>query len=191
MPYVGGEAPTEAQVYQDLAEHALEECRAGKTTRLEDLARGSAAPKPVEPNPDSSETPAQHQGPLVTKGQLLYGAASAEWHKREERFTALSGRELDVLRLVHQDCTNREIGATLGICEGTVKTHIRHVMTKLGYASRVGVALWYERSLVTKALPTWERLDPAIQDEWELIASLYEARQHGQTVAEARKGNRR
>lgn len=59
-----------------------------------------------------------------------------------ERMTAglpsLSGRELDVLRLVAEGLTNREIAKRLFITEGTVKTHLVHAFGKLGADSRTG-----------------------------------------------------
>lgn len=44
---------------------------------------------------------------------------------------ALSRRELQILRLVYQGRSNPEIGAALGIREGTVRVHMTHIMAKL------------------------------------------------------------
>ncbi|MBB1509433.1 response regulator transcription factor [Tessaracoccus sp. MC1756] len=49
---------------------------------------------------------------------------------------AVSARELDVLRLVAEGSTNREIARQLFISEGTVKTHLVHAFGKLGADSR-------------------------------------------------------
>jgi two-component system, NarL family, response regulator len=43
----------------------------------------------------------------------------------------LSGRELDVLNLVSKGESNKTIGDQLGIAEGTVKTHVKSLLTKL------------------------------------------------------------
>jgi DNA-binding NarL/FixJ family response regulator len=48
----------------------------------------------------------------------------------------LSERELEVLRLVAQGLSNREIGARLFLGEATVKTHLLHAFTKLEVSDR-------------------------------------------------------
>jgi Response regulator containing a CheY-like receiver domain and an HTH DNA-binding domain len=49
----------------------------------------------------------------------------------------LSDRELQVLRLVSQAQSNREIGTRLSISEGTVKRHTTNTYAKLGATSRI------------------------------------------------------
>src|SRR5207244_159911 len=53
---------------------------------------------------------------------------------------ALTPREQEVLELVRQGLTNREIGRTLWIAESTVKVHVHHVLEKLGARSRTEAA---------------------------------------------------
>ena len=48
--------------------------------------------------------------------------------------------ETDVSRLVAEGLTNPEIGARLYISRRTVETHLSHVFTKLGLASRTHLA---------------------------------------------------
>lgn len=50
--------------------------------------------------------------------------------------TALSAREIEVLSLVAQGQSNREIGKKLFLTEATVKSHIGHVFNKLDVTSR-------------------------------------------------------
>jgi DNA-binding CsgD family transcriptional regulator len=48
----------------------------------------------------------------------------------------LSGREVEVLRLLADGASNRAVAARLVVSENTIKTHVRHVLTKLGAGSR-------------------------------------------------------
>jgi NarL family two-component system response regulator LiaR len=53
----------------------------------------------------------------------------------------LTGREMDVLRLVAQGLTNQEIAETLIIGVGTVRTHVSNILSKLHLANRTQAAL--------------------------------------------------
>ncbi len=57
----------------------------------------------------------------------------------------LTEREAEVLKLVAQAMTNREIGETLGISEQTVKNHLKHIVQKLHVKNRVGLAMYARR----------------------------------------------
>lgn len=57
----------------------------------------------------------------------------------------LTGRELEVLRLVAQGLGNREIAKELFISENTVKNHVRNILDKLQMHSRMEAALYAVR----------------------------------------------
>jgi DNA-binding CsgD family transcriptional regulator len=52
----------------------------------------------------------------------------------------LSPRELEVLLLIVKGNSNKEIGATLGLAENTVKNHVKMILEKLGVADRTQAA---------------------------------------------------
>ncbi len=58
-----------------------------------------------------------------------------------EATEALTEREREVLRLLVQGHANKEIARDLQIAEDTVKTHVKHIMAKLGVQSRTQVVL--------------------------------------------------
>jgi DNA-binding CsgD family transcriptional regulator len=60
----------------------------------------------------------------------------------EEASTVLTGRELEVSRLLARGKTNKEIGALLGISSRTVQTHVANIFEKLGVRNRAGAATW-------------------------------------------------
>jgi DNA-binding NarL/FixJ family response regulator len=62
---------------------------------------------------------------------------------------ALSRREIEVLELVAQGLSNKEIGRHLHISEATVKTHLIHTFNKLGVADRTAaVTVALERKIL-------------------------------------------
>jgi DNA-binding NarL/FixJ family response regulator len=59
---------------------------------------------------------------------------------------SLTGRELEVARLVVDRKTNRQIATELFLSQKTVETHIRHIFEKLSVSSRVEMARVVERA---------------------------------------------
>jgi DNA-binding NarL/FixJ family response regulator len=55
--------------------------------------------------------------------------------------SALTAREQQVMERVERGLKNRDIGAELGICTGTVKIHLKHIFEKTGIRGRYGLAL--------------------------------------------------
>lgn len=62
----------------------------------------------------------------------------------------LSAREAEIIRLLADGMTNREIGRALHVSEATVKTHLVRMYTKLGVADRAAaVSVAYQQGLLT------------------------------------------
>jgi NarL family two-component system response regulator LiaR len=58
----------------------------------------------------------------------------------------LTQRELEVLRLISQGLSNKEIAAKIFVAEWTVRTHVSNILSKLHLASRTQAALYALRS---------------------------------------------
>lgn len=63
----------------------------------------------------------------------------------EDIIHPLSERELEVLSLLSTGLSNKEIAPILFISESTVKTHVQHIIAKLGVSDRVQAAVWAAR----------------------------------------------
>ena len=68
--------------------------------------------------------------------RLVELAAKAE----DERMAALSAREREVLQLVAQGLTNRQIAERLVIAEATARNHVSHILDRLGMSRRAEAA---------------------------------------------------
>lgn len=78
-------------------------------------------------------------------------ASSASPHPLRERSAGvpdpLTRREWDVLRGLAAGKTNAQIAVSLFVAEGTVKTHVKHVLRKLGAANRTDAVAKYHRMI--------------------------------------------
>jgi DNA-binding NarL/FixJ family response regulator len=82
--------------------------------------------------------------PSVTRRLIAHFTAStrdAGRHQAREGVLALSPREREVLVEVGRGRSNAEIGGALYMSEATVKAHVSHLLTKLGRANRVQLAI--------------------------------------------------
>ena len=88
--------------------------------------------------------------PAVT-GRVLasYRAGAPSEETVTQDLAMLTTREVEVLRLVGRGETNAEIASSLYIGEGTVKTHIGHLFTKLGLRDRAAAVVFaFDHGLV-------------------------------------------
>lgn len=69
------------------------------------------------------------------------GASSVKRRPMPTESFNLTAREHDVLRLLVEGCSNQAIACTLHVTEPTVKTHVHHILTKLGVQSRTQAVL--------------------------------------------------
>lgn len=65
-----------------------------------------------------------------------------EVHSLDQREVNLTNREIDVLQLLAQGKSKKEISQALNISEQTVKSHVSHILNKLGIPSRTMAALY-------------------------------------------------
>lgn len=86
--------------------------------------------------------------------RLLRNARMNPNHRAHDAATMLTPRELDVAREVALGRTNAEIGRTLFVTPGTVKTHLANIQAKLGVSNRVGIAAWAWSTGIVEEVPT-------------------------------------
>lgn len=80
----------------------------------------------------------------------IAGAILRRRSGRTQDESELSGREFEIVRLIAEGLSNREIGRRLTLSEKTVKNHVSHILAKLKVTARSGVAVYAVRSgLVT------------------------------------------
>jgi DNA-binding NarL/FixJ family response regulator len=86
----------------------------------------------------------------VTRRLIDAFAVRATAGRRRRELDVLTPREIDVLRELAHGRSNADIARRLYLSEATVKTHVAHVLTKLGLSSRTqAVVMAYESRLVT------------------------------------------
>lgn len=123
---------------------------------VRDVHRGDAVLSPaatravVSAMRTSPSAPVRPAGAAPTAGGPAESSASADSPIDPARGPALipafTRREEEVLALVAQGRSNQQIATELFVEVTTVKSHISHVLTKLGLDSRVQAALWWQQN---------------------------------------------
>jgi DNA-binding NarL/FixJ family response regulator len=107
--------------------------------------------KTVQPQELARAVRAAHAGealldPSVAARLVEAIAAPAAPADRADRADQLTRREREVLELIGSGRSNKRIALELGVSEKTVKTHVGHVLAKLGVADRTGAAMYAVRA---------------------------------------------
>jgi DNA-binding NarL/FixJ family response regulator len=89
---------------------------------------------------------AAHRGelqldPAVARRML----SSLQAARADDSKVELTTREVEIVRLLGAGKTNKEIAGELEISERTARTHVSHILGKLGLSSRTQAALWAVR----------------------------------------------
>jgi DNA-binding NarL/FixJ family response regulator len=73
---------------------------------------------------------------------LTDASTSSARRPRVSHALGISTREIDVVRLVAEGLSNKEIAGRLHLSVRTVESHVRHVLTKTGMVNRTQLATW-------------------------------------------------
>lgn len=76
---------------------------------------------------------------LATTGE---GPTAGAFGGSGHEFDRLSRREREIVALIANGSTNKDIADVAHISQATAKTHVSHILTKLGVVNRVQIALW-------------------------------------------------
>lgn len=90
---------------------------------LMQILRQVAGGQKVLPSPSSNEAVVKKQSALA-----------------EKVLVTLTDRERQIMRLVSEGLSNKEIGRRLNITDGTIKVHLHHIFQKLDVANRTALA---------------------------------------------------
>ena len=107
----------------------------------------------LEPRPYrealSPESAARRLRARVRDGELdevavdaVLQAAGHASHQSKPRPGGLTAREVEVLRMVAQGASNKEIATKLVLSEKTVRNHVERTYAKIGVSNRIGASMY-------------------------------------------------
>lgn len=85
------------------------------------------------------------EGQIVLSSELtavLADALKDNTQKPRRSLSAFTEKELAVLKGISQGLSNKLIARQMNISDGTVKVHVKHILKKLNFHSRVEAAIW-------------------------------------------------
>ncbi|KQX81751.1 MULTISPECIES: response regulator transcription factor [unclassified Streptomyces] len=107
--------------------------------------------KDVDPDALAGAIRSVHAGHILLQPEVAGALLSQdEGTSGQGRGGALTEREREVLTLIADGRSNREIARALVLSEKTVKTHVSNILMKLDLADRTQAALWAVRHGVTR-----------------------------------------
>lgn len=105
--------------------------------------------KDVDPVALADAIRSVHAGHVLLQPEVAGALLSQEQNgggQGQGRGTTLTDRETEVLTLIADGRSNREIARALVLSEKTVKTHVSNILMKLDLADRTQAALWAVRN---------------------------------------------
>ncbi|MEU2082026.1 response regulator transcription factor [Streptomyces albus] len=105
--------------------------------------------KDVDPDALAGAIRSVHAGHVLLQPEVA-GALLSDDQGGAGRGPALTEREREVLGLIADGRSNREIARALVLSEKTVKTHVSNILMKLDVADRTQAALWAVRHGLTR-----------------------------------------
>jgi DNA-binding NarL/FixJ family response regulator len=103
--------------------------------------------KDVDPEALAGAIRAVHAGHVLLQPELAGALLAGEGgHDPAGRAGTLTEREQQVLALIADGRSNREIARALVLSEKTVKTHVSNILMKLDLSDRTQAALWAVRN---------------------------------------------
>jgi len=114
------------------------------------------------------------QGDLVVDPFVLQEALQPRVQNSDPRWVleSLTEREWAVLRCIMDGLSTEQMADQLRVQRGTVRTHVLHLLTKLGVHSRLQAALWMTAHASTEPWPNFGVVVDVATPEAEVIARL-------------------
>ncbi len=138
----------------DLDEYIIDALRAGASGFLMKDAPPAELVRAVRSIADGQAllSPSVTRRLLDLRGRTLPPVSS---EVRDGKLAAITPRERTVLQLVARGLSNREIATAMDVAPSSVKTHVSHLLAKLGLTDRVHLVVFaYEHELIRPGVPT-------------------------------------